>query len=171
MDRLCPFSGPQCLTSGWFIGSMITCGPLRPRTPSSYPQTQKSGTFLTRIMRAGVLGQETKSVPGGGVRNSIQIVVTSDRAPQDTAPQDPAVLGPPGSRELEPSKGEQDKERISTEEGHRLLPAQIRPAAGIKLGTNSAQPTGWLGPCPASPSLRFNFIFLGHPVIGCLKSW
>lgn len=78
-------------------------------------------------------------MPGGGVRNSVQTVVTSDRAPQDTVPQDPAVLEPPGSRELEPSKGEQDKECISTEEKHMLLPAQIRPAAGIKLGTNSAQ--------------------------------
>lgn len=38
LDSLCPFSGPQCLIFGWFIGFMITCGPLRPRALSSYPQ-------------------------------------------------------------------------------------------------------------------------------------
>lgn len=166
LDRLCPFSGPQCLTSGWFIGSMITCGPLRPRAPSSYPQTQKSGTFLTRIMRAGVLGQETKPVPGGGVRNSIQIVVTSDRAPQDTAPRDPAVLGPPGSRELEPSKGEQDRGEA------QVPPSPDTACCRDQVGDQQCSvPTGWLGPCPASPSLRFNLIFFRASVIGCPKSW
>lgn len=74
-DRLCPSRGPGVLPLGvyWVHGHLWA-----PETQSSFllPPNPEA-RHLTPIMRAGVLGQETKTVSGGGVMTSVQTVVLS----------------------------------------------------------------------------------------------